>query len=452
MTAPRSIPRSTIVVGALTLVVFALVGVIASCSLNAPRAGGSALAPRPTEEPAIRVRVHARTTLATITLRPAYEGAQATGVLGLRWTTPGGSPGADAIAVPAEVTIEGGSVVLRAPSGETFGHAPGRALTIAPPAGGTLMLDGAAIPGTFTIEPRRESTDAGAGVFDVIAEMSVENYLPGVVAKELYPSWPLATFQAQAICARSYALHERARARRAGRSYDVESTTQDQVFGGATDLAVAHDAVTSTRGQVLTYRGEVLRAYYSSTSGGRAASAADTWPTGPGYEFNTLAPLQAAPREYADEASPAHRWERQRRTARLSLRLRRYGEENGKSVKNIGTIAVIAPTSHNAVGRPTRYTVRDNHGREFVLKAEELRLACNWPVPGVPDITAKQRVRSGDLTARVEGDVTVIEGRGFGHGVGLCQYSAAGFAAKGWAYRDIVLHFYPGAELERIYR
>src|SRR5690606_21035761 len=147
-----------------------------------------------------------------------------------------------------------------------------------------------------------------------------ESYLPGVVAKELYQTWPLPTFQAQAVCARSYALHERGRARAAGRLFDVEATTQDQVFAGATDLPVAHSAVESTRGQVITYRGGVLRAYYSSTSGGRAASAADTWPTGPGFEFNQAFPLQAAPRQYFDQASPAYRWTRDLGLERLSLR------------------------------------------------------------------------------------------------------------------------------------
>ncbi len=441
----RSIPRSTLIVGALTAVVFILVGVV-SCSISNPIPTGTTRATPPSAEPDIRVRVVRGATLATI----GHDDAPAGGLLGLRWDE-GARGGADAIASPVEITVVGGSVVVRATTGETFTHTPGKELTIAEPTEGHLAIDGAAIPGAFTIHPG--SSDAsGTGVFDIIATMGVETYLPGVVAKELYPTWPLAAFQAQAVCARSYALHERARARGTGRHFDVESTTQDQAFGGATDLAVAHDAVESTRGQVLTYRGEVLRAYYSSTSGGRAASAADTWPTGPGYEFNLLPPLQAVQREYADDKSPAYRWERQRRTARLSLRLRRYGEEQGKPVKNIGTLVSIAASETNAVGRPKAYRLTDHTGRTFTLKAEDLRVACNWPVPGVPDITAKQRVRSGDMTVTVAGDVTTITGRGFGHGVGMCQYSCAEFARQGRPYRDIALHFYPGAELRRSYR
>lgn len=431
-----SVPRSTVVVGALTLVVFALVGLV-SCSLDDLGPKRDPLVVRPDREPDVRVRVRERASLVTI---------DGPGVLRLRWD---GGTGVDAIAAPAEVSVdESGALVLRGRRGEVFTHRPGADLTIAEPETESIKLDGHPFPGSITLMPR---TDANERVFDVIAKMGVEAYLPGVIAKELYQSWPLATFQAQAVCARSYALHERARARRLGRAFDVEATTQDQAFIGETDLPVAHDAVTSTRGQVLTWQGQVLRAYYSSTSGGRAASAADVWPTGPGYEFNLAAPLQAAPREYADEKSPAYRWERELGRERLSLRMRRWGEENGNPIKQIGQVSAIATSQVNSVGRPSRYVVRDDRGREFGLAAEELRIACNWPVPGVPDVTAQERVRSGDLAAKIEGDKVLISGRGFGHGVGMCQYSAAEFARRGWGYRQIALHFYPGAQLERIY-
>lgn len=430
------VPRSTVVVGALTLVVFMLVGLI-SCSLDDLGPRERPLAVRPDREPDIRVRVRDGASLVTV---------GGPGLLRLRWD---GGSGVGSIGSPVEVSVdEVGALVLRAPLGEVFVHRPGAPVTISRPATEALTLDGHPYPGSVTLVPR---TEGGGRTFDVVAQMGVEEYLPGVIAKELYQSWPLATFQAQAVCARSYALHERARSRRTGRAFDLEATTQDQAFIGATDLAVAHDAVESTRGQALTWEGQVLRAYYASTSGGRAASAADTWPTGPGYEFNLAPPLQAAPRAYADEKSPAYRWTRERGVARLSLRLRRWGEENGHPVKQVSRVRAIEPSRSNAVGRPTRYKVRDDQGRAFELSAEELRVACNWAVPGVPDVTAQERVRSGDLTARVRGDKVEIEGRGFGHGVGLCQFSAAEFARRGWGYREITLHFYPGARIERLY-
>lgn len=434
---PGLLPRSTLLLGVVAAVVFTLVGVI-SCSWHGGTPATPPLVVRPTAEPDIRVRVRERATLVTIS---------GPSLVSLRWS--GAGTGVDSIATPIDVALgDAGSIVLSNPTGERFVHNPGETLKILAPSRGNLLLDGHPYPGSITLIPRTEDAD---GVFDVISEMGLEVYLPGVIAKELYSSWPLETFQAQAVCARSYALHERARARRSGRAFDVEATTQDQAFAGATDLNVAHEAVLSTRGQALTWRGQVLRAYYSSTSGGRAASAKDTWPTSDGYEFNLAIPLQAVEREYADQDSPAHRWTRERGVARYSLRLRRWGEENGHPVRRIGQVTSITTAKTNAVGRPTRYAIRDTRGRDFELKAEELRVASNWPVPGVPDITAKERVRSGDFSARIAGDKVVIDGRGFGHGVGMCQYSAAGFARQGWAYDSIVTHFYPEAQLERLY-
>ena len=436
---PGVLPRSTLLLGVVAAVVFTVVGVIA-CSWNGsqPLPVQPPLVVRPTAEPDIRVRVREGATLVTIS---------GPSLISLRWDGPG--TGIDSIATPVSVALsDEGSIVLSNPKGERFVHNPGEALRIPPPARGNILLDNHPYPGELTLIPR---PDRPGEVFDVVTSMGIETYLPGVIAKELYATWPLATFQAQAVCARSYALHERARARRSGRDFDVEATTQDQAFAGATDLNVALDAVRTTRGQVLTWDGQVLRAYYSSTSGGRAASAADVWPTTNGYEFNLAAPLQAAPREYADQDSPAYRWTRERGVARLSLRLRRWGEENGHPIKRIGQITSVSVESRNSVDRPVIYAIRDSRGETFELKAEELRVACNWPVPGVPNIEAKDRVRSGDVTMRVENSKVIIDGRGFGHGVGLCQYSAAALGKQGWPYQQIVLHFYPGAKLERLY-
>src|SRR5207248_1928652 len=99
-------------------------------------------------------------------------------------------------------------------------------------------------------------------------------------------------YEAQAVAARSYALHERERASALGLAFDVESSDKDQVYGGASASGPVREAVASTRGVVLMDGEKLLRAYFSSTCGGRAASARDTWPIGPGYEFNLAAPLQ----------------------------------------------------------------------------------------------------------------------------------------------------------------
>lgn len=318
-------------------------------------------------------------------------------------------------------------------------------------ASGLLLLDGADIDGAHLPGRVEIAARESAASLDVIAELPLESYVTGVVAREVFPSWPAETLRAQAVAARSYALHTRALARRDGRGHDLEATTVDQAFDGvSTDRRVVA-AVRATRGRVMAHAGEVLRTYYHSTSGGRSAGAAEVWPTRAGFEYNLATPLQADSdantRVHASDASPSHRWTRERGRERLSLRIRRFGEEQGRPTKHLRTLARVEVIEANATGRPVRYRLHDTRGRTAELSAEELRLACNWSVPGVPDITRQTRVRSGDLSMRVDGSRVFISGRGFGHGVGMCQYSAAGLAERGWTHERILRNFYPGAEI-----
>jgi SpoIID/LytB domain protein len=292
---------------------------------------------------------------------------------------------------------------------------------------------------------------AGPVPFDVIEVIKLEEYLTGVVAKELYRDWSLQTFKVQAIAARSYALHERQRSIAAGRKYDVEATTQDQAYGGATLLPVAVRAVRETRGMILEHGGAVLRAYYSSTCGGRAASARDTWPIDRGYEFNLAAPIQGKDRPHACEGSPLYRWKVERPKAELVKRLAAYGQRNGLLLRQIKDLARIEVLRTNDTGRPAEYKIVEPGGKWYALSAEQLRIACNADAPGAPSITRQTRVNSGDLEFVVEGSTVTISGRGFGHGVGMCQYCARAMADRGEDIVAMLERFYPGARVVRAY-
>lgn len=290
------------------------------------------------------------------------------------------------------------------------------------------------------------------GTFDLIETLPIERYLPGVLAKELYHGFHARAFEAQAIAARSYALHERSRRAAMGSDFDVEASTMDQAYGGATAHPAAEDAVARTRGRVLVWNGEILRAYYSSTCGDLAASAADTWPTGEGYSFNLAAPIQATSRRCACSASPRHRWSVERTLWDVSRRIKLWGAAAGNPIKAISTVRSIAIASRNAAGRPNRYRVTDDRGRRYELTAESLRLALNTERPDGPPITMSNRVLSGDFRVVIAGNRVTITGRGFGHGVGLCQFGANGLAGQGLSVNEILARYYPGATIERAYR
>lgn len=398
------------------------------------------------------------------------------------------------------------------------------ALLIAPAIDGQLLtVNGAPFPGVLRLSARvdrRQSASAADGpqTFDVVEFVPLEEYLTGVVAKEMLANWPLGAYQAQAVAARTYALHERERSINAGQSFDLESSDRDQVYAGATTNRTAIQAVNSTRGVVLMDNDRVLRAYFSSTCGGRTAAARDTWPIGPGFEYNLAGPIQAHPRESLCNASPLYRWSVDRPRKELVQRLKTFGERNGLMIRQISDLKAIEPMSATPGGRPNRYKIIQPDGKWFQLSGEELRLACNTNITGnavmptggapataapegsgngrpapsrarpgpsaladgrsrdaapvlaavattpgadptgplnaaapIPDIDRKTRVNSSDFEVRVNGEKVTFSGRGFGHGVGLCQYCAKAMAERGDDWRVMLARFYPGAKIVNLY-
>lgn len=141
--------------------------------------------------------------------------------------------------------------------------------------------------------------ERGANGLRVVNELPLERYLRGVVPWEMPKGWQQATYEAQAIAARSYALATL----NSSAPFDLYADARSQMYGGIraeepwTNLAVG-----ATAGKVLTYSGAAITAYYFSTSGGRTTAVQDEWPK--------LAPepyLVSVPDPY-DVISPRHRW------------------------------------------------------------------------------------------------------------------------------------------------
>jgi stage II sporulation protein D len=316
------------------------------------------------------------------------------------------------------------------------------------PASQALTIDKVRYPGFVTIRPQ---WSASPGAFDVVCTMGVEAYVPGVLTHELFKDWPRQTYETQAIAARSYALHERWRARGEGRAFDVEDTDTDQVYGGMSTSTLANEAARATKGLVLTDRGVVLRAYYSSTCGSRPASAAFAWPDRPDTRFNKAPPLQGQAREHACQRATFYRWSVKRSDDDVARRMRAWGRMHQHAIAGVSRPREIVPASRNNAERPNTYTITDDRGATFTLTAEELRASCNYAIPDAAPITRDNRLHSGDVIVQVWANEIAFSGRGWGHGVGMCQWCARGFADLGWDWRRMMDAFYPGAVIEKLY-
>jgi len=427
-------PISTLAAVSIAAVLLAMTGLVA-CDLQrrtpTPRLidGGT--------EPLVRIRVARNETRVSI---DAVGPVRA-------WPASLAAPGDEAVllAAPVTATLEGGGVRVRGASGNTRRFEQGEIVRLGA-TGHALRLGDARLGPTLLVAPR--SADAPDRL-DLIAELPMEAYVAGVAAAELVPGWAPEAYRAQAVAARSYAVHQRARARDMNRVYDLDSTTRDQAFKGLTDDTRVVDAANDTRGIVLTSGRRVLRAYYSSTCGGRPSSAADVWTVGRGLEFNRAPPLQARVRDCPCHESPLYRWTRTRPSGGLGLRLAEWGRRQGHPVRRIAALDAIRVDDTNAAGRPSRYRVIDTRGNAFVLSAEQLRVASNTAVRGQPAITRDTRIPSGDFAVSIAAGNARFTGRGFGHGVGLCQFGAQGLAMDGQTWIEILGRYYPGARVER---
>jgi stage II sporulation protein D len=177
--------------------------------------------------------------------------------------------------------------VRRHGTGRSFGRFAVFACARAP-----LVLDGRTYHGTLSVRSN------GRRLW-IVNALPLDTYLRGVVPAEMPSRWRLAALEAQAVAARSYAVSEL----RPDSWYDLLSDTHDQVYGGvAAETPRSDQAVYATRGQVLTWDGQVARTYYSSSSGGRTEAVQDAWPGAAAVPY-----LRSVSDPY-DVYSPHHAW------------------------------------------------------------------------------------------------------------------------------------------------
>lgn len=394
--------------------------------------------PSVSDSPELRVRIDDKISSATLGGATSWSVMQAGKRIGRTITG------------PVRVSAVGGAIRVIDLRGGVHGFAPGVSVELEP-LNGLASYAGKSYPGSFTLVPRGAKSPAQ---LDLINDVPVEDYLPGVLAQELYANWPLETYRTQAVAARSYALAERAKARDRGRWYDVDGDTRDQAYIGVTDRERALDAVASTRGIVLTEFDRIKTAYYSSTCGGRPALAAEIWPDQSSVNIRLVAAGGgvSAEREHACQTAPLYRWQVVRSRATLSSRVRAWARANDRSdVALLSTLHSIHVARTSSSGRPVAYELTDVRGRTAVIESERLRVALNSAHGGIARIAPKQRVMSNDLSIDVGRSSVTISGRGFGHGVGMCQYCAKGMGERGTPAETMLRSFYPTAELRRAY-
>lgn len=278
----------------------------------------------------------------------------------------------------------------------------------------------------------------------IINQLPLEEYLYGVIKWEISPNWPMDSLYAQAIAARTYALKKIEEFSYQEQLHHLSATVNDQVYGGfESEDPRIHEAIDVTRGKVITYQGDLINAFYHSCSGGYTVSSKNVWG---GEDF---AYLRVGPDEFC-EKSPHYHWEWEIKRSEL----RRILFEQGFPSGIIYRLRVVSRTQNLSFaegGRVTGLFWEHQGGRspDQPLTGKEFRELINkW--------FGTDKLRSAlfdevKLYSKEGTSYFLFQGRGSGHGVGMCQWGAKGMAEQGYSFGEILQFYYPGTRIEKRY-
>lgn len=266
---------------------------------------------------------------------------------------------------------------------------------------------------------------ANNGKLTVINEIGLEDYINGIIPREVNPEWPIESLKAQAVVSRTYVLRNLRRHGKDG--FDVCTQTHCQVYGGLeSEDPRSNAAVEATRAEVLVYDGKLAQTLFHASCGGHTENPNFVW------AWNTEAPayLKGCKDGFC-ENSPHQNWENVLKADFIGTRLRKAGY-------NVGTIKNISLSGRDNSGRTKSIVVKHSKGTS-TIPAAKFRMAIDpW------------YIRSTWFTsAGREGASFRFKGKGWGHGVGMCQWGAKEMSEKGRDHKEILRFYYPGTALEK---
>lgn len=306
------------------------------------------------------------------------------------------------------------------------------------------------------------------GKLTLFNQLPLEEYLRGVVPKEVPATWPMASLKAQAIAARTYTLASLGRHAEDG--FDLCSTTHCHVYGGASaEKPTTDQAVAETAGKIIVYKGKIINAIYHSTSGGYTADPEKVW----GMTEEYLKPVPDW-----DQSSPYSLWYRSIEWSELQAAVAR-------NYPQIGRLKQILPAAWGPQERIIKVCLKGDKG-EVILTGEQFRFMAGLPssyihlavvygpqplvtlwwlrdcafpeafvslnaLPGSPseepvsppwDLPDPWAWLQDKTPLRI-----IVRGSGWGHRIGLSQWGAKGMAEAGYDENQILTYYYQGVSI-----
>lgn len=307
----------------------------------------------------------------------------------------------------------------------------------------------------------------------VINELSLDEYLYGVVASEMSPSWPLEALKAQAVAARNYAIATMGKHNSQG--FDLCSGEHCQAYKGMEkENSNIIQAVDATCGKILAYEGKAITAFFHSTSGGHTEDSENIWGTRTEYIRGVDDPYSMG--------SPNDNWV-------LDMNKSEISEKLAKANADVGEIIDIRILEVSQYGRVLCLEIKGTKDTKTFEKEKvrsilgtttlksiwyKLKTDADIFVNGSMLEPARQgrassmyvisaggttKIGSSPRKINVKGmndfkayntvpAIYTFEGKGYGHGLGMSQYGAKGMAEAGNNYIEILEHYYKGAKVQ----
>jgi len=273
---------------------------------------------------------------------------------------------------------------------------------------------------------------------DLINIVNLEDYIKGVLPKEMPLGKNNENFEALkalAVCVRTYAI----RKTQDGKVYfDLYDDTNDQVYGGVdAENPLSDKAAEETENLILKYQGEPALLFYHSTCGGYTESSQNVF-------NNNFVPYLISVKDGDDpycNISPRFQWKEVYSKNEIINRLKNYSLLDNANYE-LGDISINSKFESGRVDEMEIKVVNDEgEQKSLFLKGNEIRSILRTS-------DNKNILWSTMFDLSVKSDSVVLTGKGFGHGVGLCEWGAIALSRKGWNYKDILQHYYPGTNVE----
>lgn len=284
------------------------------------------------------------------------------------------------------------------------------------PHGEPVLVNGQLYRGFLLIYPVKNS----AWIVNVL---TVDEYLMSVVPGEIPAGWEEEALKAQAVAARTYTYYHIAENRSRKMLYDLDATAASQVYRGMADEKKrTTDAVQATAGEIVTYENKPIISYFHSTCGGKTTDDRYVWNKG------HLPYLRGVTCGYCVD-STKFEWE-----SHLTL-----DEIKTKLSRKYPNIRIITNISFRKKDDRIVEVVIAHDGTTLHITGNTFRL-----------MFPPEKIRSLYFVSAKTQSGLLLKGRGWGHGVGLCQWGARGMARQGYNYKRILNHYFTGVSISGI--